>query len=130
MLEFSRPIWLVLLLAIPAIYWLGIRMSYASLGPWQRWISFALRIIIWLLLVFSLAGAQFVRFSDRVSVMVVRDSSDSIDDAQLSTFDAELEKAVATMKKDDSLGKVNFGADAYIELLPKAGVDKRLLTDW
>ena len=77
-----------------------------------------------------MAGAQFVRYSDRVSVMVVRDSSDSIDDSQLSAVDAELSKAVDTMKKDDSLGKVNFGADAYIELLPKQGVDKRLLTDW
>ncbi|MDQ3024770.1 MAG: VWA domain-containing protein, partial [bacterium] len=130
MLEFSRPIWLLLLLAIPAIYWLGIRASYASLGPWQKWISFVVRIIIWLLLVFSLAGAQFVRYSDRVSVMVVRDSSDSIDDGQLTAIDAELALALDTMKKDDSLGKVNFGADAYIELLPKQGVDKRLLSEW
>src|SRR3954468_4624376 len=117
MLEFSGPIWLWLLLAIPALYWLGIRASYASLGPYQKWVSLGLRIIIWLLLVFSLAGAQFVRFSDRVSVMVVRDSSDSVDDTQLAAVDDQLAKAVDTMKKDDSLGKVNFGADAYIELL-------------
>ncbi|MCH7471545.1 VWA domain-containing protein [bacterium] len=130
MFEFARPIWLLLLLALPAIYWLALRMSYASLGPYQKWISLALRVVIWLLLVSSLAGVQFVRHSDRVSVIIVRDSSDSVDEAQLPAIQAELEAARKTMRKDDSLGKVNFGADAYLEFLPQPGVDERLLYEW
>ena len=130
MLEFTRPIWLLLLLALPAIWWLALRMSYASLGPGQKWVSLALRTVIWLLLVFSIAGVQFVRISDRVSVVVVRDSSDSIDDPQVQGALSEVEIARQEMKKDDTLGLVNFGRDAYLEFLPRSGVDERALRDW
>ena len=130
MLNFARPIWLLLLLALPAIAWLALRMSYASLGPFQRWLSLGLRVIVWVLLVFALAGAQFVRISDRLSVVVARDSSDSIDETQLPEVQAALEQARRTMHKNDSLGKVNFGANAYLEFLPQPGVDQKLLADW
>ena len=99
MLEFSRPIWLLLALVLPGIWWLALKASYASLGPYQKWISLGLRTIIWLLLVFSLAGAQFVRLSDRVSVVVVRDSSDSVDDAQFGMVMADIEEARKTMRR-------------------------------
>lgn len=126
MLEFSRPIWLLLLLALPAIVWLALRMSYASLGPYQKWISLALRVVIWLLLVGALAGVQFVRLSDRVSVVVALDSSDSIDDSQLPSVEDALNKARETMKKDDTLGRVYFGADALLEFLPVASPSEQL----
>ncbi len=130
MLEFSRPVWLLLLLALPAIGWLALRLSFASLGPYQKWISLGVRIIVWTLLVCALAGVQFVRLSDRVSVVVALDSSDSIDGAQLPAVQAALEEARTAMRKDDSLGKVNFGADAYLEFLPAPGVDERMLAEW
>ncbi|MCC7478109.1 VWA domain-containing protein [bacterium] len=130
MLEFSRPIWLLLLLAIPALAFVALRLSYASLGPYQKWISLAVRVIVWVLLVFSAAGAQFVRHSDRVSVIVVKDSSDSIDDSQVAQVMSAVETARQTMRKDDSLGKVNFGADAYLEYLPQPGTDERMLQEW
>lgn len=130
MLEFSRPIWLLGLLALPGIFWLAHKLSYASLGPYQKWFSLAVRITVWVLLVFSLAGAQFIRRSDRVSVVLVRDSSDSISDAGFLAVLSEIEAARQTMRKDDSLGKVSFGANAYLEFLPQPGVSDRLLAEW
>lgn len=130
MLTFTQPGWLIMLLALPGIAWLALRMSYASLGPYQRWISLVLRLIVWTLLSLALAGAQFVRQSDRVSVVVVRDTSDSVDETQLAAVQAQLEEARKSMHKDDSLGKVNFGANAYLEFLPQPGVDERLLGEW
>lgn len=130
MLTFAKPIWLMLLLALPAIVWLALRLSYASLGPFQRWLSLGIRCVVWILLVFALAGAQFVRISDRMSVVIARDSSDSIDEAQLPQIQAALEEARRSMHKNDSLGKVNFGASAYLEFLPQPGVDERLLNEW
>lgn len=128
MLEFSRPIWLLLLLGLPAIVWLALRLSYASLGPYQKWLSLALRVVIWLLLVASLAGVQFVRLSDRVSVVVAVDSSDSVDDARLPAVEAALDEARETMKKDDTLGRVYFGADALLEFLPVASPSEQLFS--
>ena len=63
-------------------------------------------------------------------MVIVRDASDSVDDQQLAAVMGDLEEARKTMRKDDSLGKVNFGANAYLEFLPQPGVDDRLLTDW
>ena len=60
MLTISQPIWLLLLFALPGIWWLALRMSYASLGPYQRWISLGVRIVVWVLLTCALAGVQFV----------------------------------------------------------------------
>ncbi len=130
MLEFLRPAWLLLLIALPAIWFIALRFSYASLGPAQKWISLAIRTIIWLLLVFSMAGAQFVRISDRVSVVVALDSSDSVDESQVAGVMQALDQSRKEMRKDDSLGKVNFGADAYLEYLPQPGVDKEMLENW
>jgi len=128
MLEFSRPIWLLLLLALPAIVWLALRLSYASLGPYQKWLSLAVRIIIWVLLVCALAGVQFVRLSDRVSVVVAVDTSDSIEDEQLPVIEAALDEARETMKKDDTLGRVYFGADALLEFMPVASPSEQLFS--
>lgn len=130
MLEFTRPTWLLLLLALPAIWWLALRMSYASLGPVQKWVSLLVRTVIWVLLVFSLAGVQFVRVSDRVSVVLAMDASDSVDQGQAAAAMAQLEQSLEGMKKDDTLGKVNFGADAYLEYLPQPGVDEEMLLTW
>lgn len=130
MLTFTQPAWLIMLVALPGIAWLALRMSYASLGPYQRWISLCLRVIVWILLSLALAGAQFVRKSDRVSVVVVRDASDSVDEAQLSEVQSALEQARKTMRKDDTLGKVNFGANAMLEFLPQPVRDERQLADW
>jgi uncharacterized membrane protein len=130
MLEFSRPVWLFLLLALPAIVWLGLRFSFASLGPYQRLVSILIRCMIWSLLVCALAGVQFVRISDRVSVMLARDSSDSIDRPLMDQALTDIEAARKTMRKDDSLGKLNFGANALLEFLPQPGVDVKQLTTW
>lgn len=130
MLEFSRPIWLLLLLVLPAMVWVALRLSYASLGPYQKWISIALRVIIWVLLVCALAGVQFVKLSDRVSVVLTMDSSDSVDTTRMPGIMAALEESRRAMKKDDSLGKVNFAADAYLEFLPVQGMDEQMLAEW
>jgi len=129
-ITFARPIWLVLLLALPVIAYLALRLSYASLGPYQKWLSLVVRIAVWVLLVCSLAGIQFVHKSDRVSVVIVRDSSDSVDQARFGAVEEELDKAMKGMRRDDSLGKVNFGSSAYLEYLPQPGVSERMLKDW
>ena len=129
MLEFARPEWLLLLLAIPGIVWLALRLSYASLGPFQKWLSLGLRLVVWVLLVCALAGVQFVKQSDRVSVMLAFDESDSIDKVQIPALMDQLEEARKTMKKDDTLGKLTFGADPSLEYLPVAGVDDEMLLE-
>lgn len=130
MIDFTRPIWLLLLLVLPGIAWVALRMSFASLGPTQKWVSLGLRIVIWFLLVSALAGVQLVHRLDRVSVVVLRDSSDSVDNAQLAAMDAPLEIMRQGMQKDDTLGRVNAGALAYVENLPLGGMDEQMLSNW
>ncbi|MCB1187912.1 VWA domain-containing protein [bacterium] len=130
MIDFTRPVWLLLLLAIPGIAWVAMRMSFASLGPVQKWVSLGLRIVIWFLLVSALAGVQLVHRLDRVSVVVVRDSSDSIDNEDVGTVNSSLEVMREGMKKDDTLGRVNTGALAYVENLPINGMDADMLSQW
>ncbi|MEZ5339313.1 MAG: VWA domain-containing protein [bacterium] len=130
MIDFTRPEWLLLLLALPGIAWVAMRMSFASLGPVQKWVSLGLRIVIWFLLVSALAGVQLVHRLDRVSVVVVRDSSDSVNGEDMTALDGSLELMRQGMQKDDTLGRVNTGALAYVENLPLNGVDEDTLAQW
>ncbi len=130
MIDFTRPIWLLLLLAVPGIAWVALRMSFASLGPVQKWVSLGLRLVVWFLLVSALAGVQLVHKLDRVSVVVVKDSSDSVNADELLAMDAPLELMRQGMQKDDTLGRVNAGALAYVENLPLGGMDEDMLAQW
>lgn len=127
MLEFTRPVWLLLLLAIPLLVYVALKLSYASLGPFQKWGGIAMRVIIWVLLTCALAGVQFVQWSDKVSVVVAIDQSDSVDDAYIMGELAKIEEAREEMKKDDTLGKIVFGAESFLEYLPLEGVTDEML---
>ena len=62
-------------LAVPII-WLGMR-SLAGLGAVRKWVAIAIRLLVLLMLVLTLAGARWNRMHKDVQVMVVRDNSQS-----------------------------------------------------
>jgi len=87
--------------------------------PRRRRVSFvALRTAALVLLVLALAGLGISRGSDRIDLLLLLDSSDSVDGearrAALETFDA----LRARLRPDDGAGVVRFGADVEVERLP------------
>lgn len=119
--NFERPWYLLLLLLLPLIWYLGFR-SLAGLGQWRRLLALFLRSAVLAALVLALAKAQWRESTDKLCVIYVLDQSESIPD---SKRDLMIKYAVASVEKHrrekDQAGVVIFGGDAKIESPPYDG---------
>ena len=110
---FTSPWLLLLLLTLPLLLWLG----WPSRGPSRRReiISLALRLLIALLLIASLAGLEFKRASDDLSVVYLIDYSDSMPAPARQLELAYVREALSHMGPNDQSAVVLFGAEALVE---------------
>jgi uncharacterized membrane protein len=112
-MAFSTPLALVLLLVIPFVIYLGWpRLAYRRV---RDSISLILRTLIMLLLVLTLAGAQTVQSTDRLAVVYLIDSSDSMGEQAREDAVTYVRDSISTMRPDDQAGVVLFGAQALVE---------------
>lgn len=118
MIQFTRPLLLLLLLPMGFYTWWLTRRSLADLSQFRHKLAFGLRIAIIILLVFALAGARIVRNSANQCVVFVLDVSDSITKAKQDAGLEYINNAIKTMKPDQQVGLVVFGSDASVELSP------------
>jgi uncharacterized membrane protein len=124
---FQYPWWLLLLLIIPLIWWLGYR-SLAGLGPWRRFLALLFRTAVMLLIIFAIAGVQWIWSSEKLTVIYLLDQSDSIPIAKRQLM---FEYAIESVKKhrrsnrQDRAGLIVFGREASIEIPP---LDEKLPT--
>ena len=120
-IAFERPWFLLLLLLLPVIWYLGYR-SLAGLGRWRRLSALFLRSAVLTAIVLALAKAQWQESTDKLCVIYVLDQSQSIPD---SKRDLMIKYAVASVNKHrrekDQAGVVIFGGDAKIESPPYDG---------
>lgn len=118
-MRFTSPLFLLLLLLVPLAAWMG----WPASGPARRRevISLALRLIIIVCLVLSLAGAEIVRGGNNLAVVFLVDVSDSMPqdavDAEVNYVRAALEE----MRPEDQAAVVLFGGDALVERSMSAG---------
>jgi uncharacterized membrane protein len=76
-ISFTRPGWLALLAVLPILVWFS-RRSLSGLGPTRQTLSITLRSVILILIAAALAEIQFVRFTERMTVLFLVDHSRSI----------------------------------------------------
>ena len=121
MIQFTRP--LVLLLLIPLGYytWWFADRSLADMSRFRSRLALVLRLAIITMLVFALAGARIVRDSTQQCVVFALDVSDSIPKSKQDAALAYVNDAMKSMKSDQKAGLVVFGGDASVELAPSAG---------
>ncbi len=117
-LAFAAPAYLAILALVPLLWWASYR-QLASLGPWRRWIALALRGSVVALVVLTLAEAQIVRTSDRLTVVYLLDQSLSIPADRRQTMIDYVNADIRSHRQGrDRAGVVVFGRDAAIEIPP------------
>lgn len=118
MVQFTRPIWLLLL--IPAVYytWRLARHSLADLSRFRKRLALGLRLAIIVMLIFALAGVRMVRSVNETCVIFAMDVSDSIPTAKREQALAYVNRAVKKLKGNQKAGLIVFGGDASVELAP------------
>ena len=134
-MKFTLPLLFVLLLFIPYFVWLG--RPQTNSGKWREWTSLALRLLIIILLILGLAGAQLVRAADDLAVIFLIDASDSVRQEQLEDAEMFVREAIEQMGPDDQAAVIVFGADALVdrpmsglaELAPITSIPQPLHTD-
>ncbi len=110
---FTSPLFLLLLLFLPLLIWLG----WPSRGPSRRRevLSLGLRLLIALLLIAGLAGLEVKRAADELSVVFLVDASDSMPLAARQLALDYVRAALQHMGPKDKAGVILFGADALVE---------------
>lgn len=134
-MNFTFPLALVLLFAIPYFVWLA--QPRRQKRHWRDWTSLVLRVLIFLLLVLSVAGSQIVRAADELAVVFLIDASDSITDEQAQQAETFVRDAMANMDVNDEVAVILFGSNALVErpmtglaeLAPITSVPQALHTD-
>ena len=117
---FQYPWYLLLLLLIPLVWWLGLK-SLAGLGPWRRAIAIVLRTAVMLLVIFAIAGVQWIWSSEKLTVIYLLDQSDSIPVAKrqlMFEYAIQSVKEHRQSKRQDRAGLIVFGREASIEIPP------------
>lgn len=114
-LRFADPWMLLLLLLIPWALYRGLRIK--SLNTARRNFTIALRTILLLLIIFAIAGAEWVHRRDRLAVFFLLDQSNSIPDSvRLASTQWIRNYCDTFMTEKDETGVIVFGEDASIEL--------------
>lgn len=134
-MRFATPIAFLLLLLLPYIFWLG--KPEKDTARWRDWASLALRLLIILLLILGLAGAQLVSASDELAIVFLVDASDSINSEQSRQVEQFIQQAMNEMGPNDQAAVVVFGANALVErpmnaqteLGPITSIPERIHTD-
>lgn len=119
-LGFEHPYYLVLLILLPLVWWVGYR-SLAGLGPWRRWLALLFRSLVIGLVVGALAGVQWIWVNDRLTVIYLLDQSDSIPVAKRELMLRYAIEAVEKQRneaREDRAGLIIFGREAAIEIPP------------
>lgn len=106
-MEITRPLLLLLLLFLPALYY-GYRRSLVDLSRTQRIISLVTRIIIVVLLILSVADVQYLKTDDKLAVMFLADISDSISDDGLTKATDYVNEALKSRDGNQQSGLIAF----------------------
>lgn len=119
-ISFDYP-WMLLLLVLVPLLWIFSFGSLAGLGTGRRAAALTFRSVVLLLIIFALSGIQWVRISDKVTVIYLLDQSDSIARAKRDLMLDVAIKSVRQHRNDsrkDRAGMIVFGREAAIEFPP------------
>jgi uncharacterized membrane protein len=124
-LQFSNPFWLLALIpAVPWTFWLCWK-SDVQIGAGRRWMALVLRLLVVLALCLAMAGLQWRKPLEGMTVFFVLDRSQSVPSPQQEAARAYVNQASKDKKTTDTAGVLVFGSDAAIESRPNAQVDLR-----
>jgi Mg-chelatase subunit ChlD len=112
-MRFTAPLFLLLLLLLPVFAWLG--WPARGVGRRREMLALGLRLLIVACLVLSLAGLEWLQFSNRLAVVYLLDESDSISPGVRAAEMEYVRRSVAGMGPDDQAALVAFGGNALVE---------------
>jgi uncharacterized membrane protein len=123
---FVRPVYLLLILGVvPAVIGFSIK-SLAGLGPTRQVLAIVLRSAIVILLAAALAETQFVRFTERLTVLFLIDYSRSMPQDREAWLRDWVDRLIVKHKlPNDQAGVIFFAKQPRIEIPPLPYIELR-----
>jgi len=112
-MRFTSPLFLLLLLLVPLVVYIGAPSKGASRR--RELTSLVLRLIIILCLILSIAGLELVKSGNNLAVVFLMDVSDSMPQQAVEQEVAYVREALKSIGADDKAAIILFGADALVE---------------
>jgi Ca-activated chloride channel family protein len=112
-MRFTSPLYLLLLLLVPLVVYIGAPSKGASRK--RELTSLVLRLIIILCLIFSIAGLELIQRGNNLAVVFLMDVSDSMTQQAVEQEVGYVRESLKSMKADDKAAIILFGADALVE---------------
>ena len=121
MFNVTHPLFLILLAAAPLLIFVR-RGTNVTSARWRRWVTLCLRAGALLCAVLALANLQRTHREQRLSVVFLLDTSDSVAREQRAEAFALMNAAIAKLKPTDRFGLIGFAAEpeVLLELRSKA----------
>ena len=113
MFDFQAPLFLILLAVVPVLI-LVQRWTYLGTTQWRKSTTFFLRGAALLCAIFALANLHRTDKEQRLAVVFLIDTSESISPSQHEAALNQINAAVANLKPTDRFGIVGFSRDTSI----------------
>ena len=106
--QFSNPVWLLALIpAVPWVVWLSWK-SDVQIQAWRHWTALVLRLLVVLALCLGMAGLQWKKPLEGITVFFMLDSSQSIPSPQQETARAYVNEAAKEQKAERPRRRAGF----------------------
>lgn len=127
MFDFRSPLFLILLAAIPILIYIQLRTSVIA-AKWRKRTTFLLRTAALLCLIFALANLHRTDREQRLAVVFLIDSSDSLAPSQQEIAINQINSAIAKLKPTDQFAVIRFAQEPSILINIEAADQQPSLT--
>ncbi len=113
MFDFRSPFFLILLAAIPALIFVQ-RQAHLGTTKWRKSVTFFLRGAALLCAILALASLHWTQKEQRLAVVFLIDTSESVQRIQREEAVKQINAAVAKLRPTDLFGIIGFGKETSV----------------
>ncbi len=113
MFNFRSPLFLILLLVIPVLIFVQ-RRAHLSTAKWRKSVTFFLRGAALLCAILALASLHRTHKEQRLAVVFLIDTSESVERTQREAALKQINAAVAKLRPTDQFGIIGFASETSV----------------
>lgn len=126
MFNIQSPLFLILLSLIPLVILIQLRTNVIA-AKWRKRTAFVIRCVALICAILALANLQRIHREQRLAVVFLLDTSDSIPKSQQEIAIGKINAVISELKPNDHYGVIGFAEEPFV-LVPLGQKDKLRLT--
>ena len=112
-MDFRAPLFLILLIAIPLLIFVQ-RRTHLGTTQWRKSVTFFLRGAALLCAILALASLHWTRTEQRLAVVFLMDTSESVPPPQREAAAKQINAAIAQLRPTDQFGIIGFAGETSV----------------